>query len=100
LKVQEAQIVGGLLFPADEEAAGAVGPGMGPFDDPTPGLAIAMLSRWGVVILLGDVGNVVTLAGGCADSISIVSFVATQMLLLMGRGLGAADGNALQGLSH
>jgi len=36
-ELHQTEVVGGLLLPADEQAAEAVESGMGDFDDPAPG---------------------------------------------------------------
>ena len=100
LKMQEPQIVGDFLFPAYQQASGAIGPGMRPFNDPASGLAIAMLSRRGVVVLFGNVRDVTPSASSLANRFGIVPLVRTKMLLLPRRRLRAAERNAGQSLLH
>ena len=54
--MQEAQVVGDFLFPADQEESRAVDPRMGSFDDPTPRFSAAACRPGGVFAFARNVG--------------------------------------------
>src|SRR5512143_4379698 len=98
--MQESQVVGDLLLPADQQSTCAIGPGVGAFDNPAVDFSTWVATRRGVVVLLGNMRDVAASTRRAADRLGIVPFVGTEMLLLASGRLGAADGNAAEGLGH
>ena len=98
--MQESQIVSDLLFPADQQAARAVRPGVGAFHDPAARPTATTLRNRGTFAFLGDVDRVSSTTRCLAHRFGIVTFVRTEMLFLARRRLWAPHGNVLNRFSN
>jgi hypothetical protein len=85
--MDECEIVGGLFLPSDEEAACAVGPRVGPFDDPAPRLGVSTPSSRSGLAFDGNVRLVASPPGGRSNCFGVVPFVGAEMLPLARRRL-------------
>lgn len=91
-ELEESEIGIGALFPAHEEAAEAVEPGVRDFDDPATGrMTVGM--AWGRERLGGtglgrDMGDQVMVLGGPAAGVVVVAAVQDQMPLRRGGVVG------------
>ena len=94
--MQEAQIVGDLLFPADQEASCAVDPGVGSLDDPASRFSATACRPGGVFAFARNVGDVVPSFGSTPDGFGVVAFVGAEMLFLARRGTRTPHRNAGQ----
>lgn len=68
----EAEIVRGLLFPADQQPPGTVGPEVVAFNHPSAGAALASMAMLRMFTLAGDVDDVATSADGRANGFRVV----------------------------
>lgn len=94
--MQEAEIVPGFLFPADQQAAGAVGPRVGALDDPAPRFGLAAMRTLGGFPFARNVCDVPPTRGQAADRLRVVPFVQAQVLAAAKFGPRTANGNALE----
>ena len=60
--MQEAEVVGDFLFPADQQSPGSVHPGVGALDLPAASFSTAMMPRNWFAAFHGDVRNVTAFA--------------------------------------
>jgi len=97
-EVHQAEVVEGLLLPADEQAAEAVEPGMGDFNDPAPGgMAIGVTGRGqglGGAGLGRDVRDIAVGAGRVPTGVIVVAPIQAQLRTLRVRGV-CRDGRDL-----
>src|ERR1700761_4810460 len=98
--MEEAEIVGDFLFPADQQSSGTVEPRMGAFDFPAARLATAVLGLRRLVGLARHVGRVAALANLSIDRLAAVAFVEAEMLRLPRSRLGTLDRDGVQRLGH
>jgi hypothetical protein len=96
-KMKKREIILGLFFPANQQAAGAVEPGMGAFHDPSP-RAKTRSGRF-FLLLLSTTANVklvvTSLSLLTADGI-VVASIQTQMLWMLWSGIRANHHHAIQ----
>lgn len=87
----------GAFLPAGEDAAEAVQPGVGAFDDPAAGAEAGLVfDRFRFFAAAADVGGEAELGGELAYFVVVVAAVEAQSLRsLAGRG-GAADRDRLE----
>src|SRR4051812_21843959 len=78
-ELEEAEVVLGLFLPADEDAAPAIEPGQGPFNDPATSGESAR-GRRGRIPGRGDVRQVVAVEGGEVARVVVVAGVEAQVL--------------------
>jgi hypothetical protein len=95
--VEHREVGVGAFFPADEDAAEAIEPGVGALDDPAAdaeaGLALERLRLLGAA---ADVGREAELVGELADFVVVIAAVEAQSLRpLVGR-LGPLDRDRLE----
>jgi hypothetical protein len=88
LKMQEAQIVRGFLFPADQQSPAAIDPRVGSFDLPAPRFAATMFRFWRLVLFSRDMERVTALFNFAFDGFTDIAFVEAKMLRLLGGGFG------------
>ena len=93
--MDERQIIVGFLFPPHQQAAGAVGPRMASFHDPTAG-TLSGAANPRVFPLGGDVGHVTEATSERFRRLAKVAFVQTQMLLARPSGCGTSQRHRLQ----
>lgn len=99
--MQECDIVLGLLFPADEDAAKAVHPTVRAFDYPAPGAkARFAFDSLGFFAPRADMTREAELGHGIADFLVIVAFVQTQALRLLRRWLRPLHDYACKGIAY
>jgi hypothetical protein len=90
--VEEAEVVLGLLRPADEERAAAVEPGVGALDDPAAGAEAGLAGdRPGFLAAAADVGGEAELDCEFADLVVVVALVQAELLRLLGARLRAVE---------
>jgi len=94
--MQEAQIIGDLFLPADQQSPGTVEPGMSSFDFPTPSFTATVLWLRGLVGLVRNVRRIASLAYFAVHRFARVAFVQAKMLRFFRRGLGAFDGDGVE----
>src|SRR5438046_7433648 len=100
LKMQEAQIIGRFLFPADQQPPCAVGPGVGSLDNPSACFSFASLRSRRGFTRSRNMRDVSPAFRDLPHGVGIVSFVGTEMLLVARRGLRATNGDTLKRLGH
>jgi len=85
-KLDEPDVVLGVLLIADLELATAVVPGVGPLDDPTPSRML-LLTRLEVVRLatMTDVHDVLTVFASLPYGLVVISLVRTEVLRFVRR---------------
>lgn len=96
LKLQEGEIVGGLLFPTNEQSSGSIEPGVREFDFPAARLAAAVLRLGRFVRLPRNVRHVAAFAGFHVDRRAGVAFVEAEMLRVLVRRFGPFERNCLE----
>jgi hypothetical protein len=92
--MQEGKIVDDFLFPTDQEAPCAIGPGVGSFDDPPSSFGSPALGGRRGLALLRNVGDVSSSLRLLADRFGVVPFVGAEMLSLAWLRSGTPHGNA------
>jgi serine/threonine protein kinase len=80
LKMDEGEVIVGLLFPADEESSRAVGPRMVALNDPTASAGVASMRPLRVLAFAGDVHDVTASLCRLTNGLRVVPFVGTEML--------------------
>lgn len=100
MKMDEAEIIRGLLLPADQESPGAVGPRVVAFDDPPSGAALASMTALRVFAFAGDVNCVASSSRGQPDGLRVVPFVRAQMLSAARGRAWSADRDALERVAN
>jgi hypothetical protein len=91
LKVQEAKIVGNLLFPADEQAPGAIQPRVRAFDFPAAGWSAATFGLGCFIHFPRHVRSVAALPRFLIALCATVAFIEAEMLRLLWCALGTRD---------
>src|ERR1700681_1866036 len=94
--MQEAEVVGDFLFPADQQPPGSVDPRVRALDLPAASFAAALLPRDWFAVFRGHMRNVTALPHFVFDRPADVALVEAKMLRLTGRGLGPRNGNAIE----
>lgn len=94
--MQEAQVVGSFLFPADQQPACAIDPGVSALDDPASRFAVSSLGGGTVLALFGNVNDVAASSTRLSHRLGIVSFVPAKMLPFARRGLWTPHRNVFQ----
>lgn len=97
-ELEQRQMVGGFLRPADQECAVAVEPGVAGFDDPAAGAPAGCLDF--VADLLGPTANVrheAILGSELVDPGVGVAAVEAQTMCGLGRRLGPRNRNRIEG---
>src|SRR5262245_4387229 len=97
--MQESQVVGSFLFPANQQAAGAVRPGVSAFDEPAARPTATTLRNRRTFSFLGNVNRVACTTHCMTHRFGIVAFVRTEMLFVARRRLWAPHGNVLNRFS-
>ena len=98
--MQEAEVVGDFLFPANQQPTGAVDPRVSSFNHPAAGFGSPTMRCRGGFPLARDVDDVATAFGGSSHGLGVVAFVRTEVLSLARRRFRTADGNAFERFSH
>jgi len=98
--MQEAQVVRDFLFPAGQQAPGAVEPGVGAFDFPAARRAAAAFRLRGLICLARHMRRITSRASRATDGFASVPLVETEMLRLLGSGLGTFNRDGIQGLGN
>ena len=88
MKMQEADVVRDFLFPAGQQAPGAVEPGVGAFDFPAARRAAAAFRLRGLIGLARHVRRIASRTSLAIDGFAGVPLVETEMLRPLGSGLG------------
>src|ERR1700693_4859997 len=83
--MDEAQIILDFLFPPHQQAARAVGPGVGCFDDPATG-AMALSTTAALFVAAANVGFVTTLPRDGQRRLPEVTLVEAELLLAASAG--------------
>jgi hypothetical protein len=96
LKMQEAQIIRGFLFPPNQKASGTVGPRVCPLHDPTTRPAAPTSRNRRAFTPPGNVSDVLATMCDGSHRIRIVSLVGAEMLLVPSGRLGTPHGNVLK----
>ena len=87
----------GAFLPACEDAAEAIQPGVGAFDDPAAGAEAGFVfDRLSLVAAAADVGGERELLGELADLAVVVGGVETKPLRRLGGGRGPRDRDRLE----
>jgi len=95
--VEHCEVGVGAFLPAGEDAAEAVEPGVGAFDDPAAGAEAGLaLDRLCFGAAAADVGGERELLGEFADLLVVVSGVEAESLRKLRRRLGPLDRDALE----
>src|SRR2546427_7359678 len=94
--MQEAQIIGDLFLPADQQPPGTIEPRMSAFDFPTPSFAATVLWLRGFVFLARNMRCIASPADFAVNRFACVTFVEAEMLRLLGRGLGPFNWNGIE----
>ena len=90
----------GAFLPTGEDAAEAVEPGVGAFDDPAAGAEAGLVfDRLRLFATAADVGGESELAGELADLVVVVGGVEAQPLGLLAGRLGPFDRDRLDRLA-
>jgi hypothetical protein len=92
--MQEGEIVGSFLFPADQQPPCAVGPGVGSLDDPSSGFGAAPRAGRSGLSLFRNVGHIASPLGRLTNGLGIVAFVGAEMLFLTRQRPRTANRNA------
>src|SRR3954451_23533471 len=92
--MKPAEVVGGLLVPADQDGAEAMEPGVGPLHHPTPGFGLGMPLGGDLLATGAQVQGEAELFGQGARLGIIVAFVQAEVLRLIGRRLRRSTGIA------
>src|SRR6185312_8907071 len=98
--MQEAQVVRDFLFPADQQAPGAVEPGVGAFDFPAASRAAAAFRLRGLICFARHVRRIASRLSLAIDGFAGVPLVETEMLRLLGSGLGTFNWDGIQRLGN
>lgn len=94
--MQEAQVVRGLLFPADQQPPGTVEPGMRAFDLPPARFRTAAFGLRRLVGFTRHMRRVTSLAHLQIDRFACVAFIEAKMLRLLWTGLGTLERDSIQ----
>src|ERR1700677_4277029 len=94
--MQEADVIGYLLFPADEQPPGTVEPGMSAFDFPPPRLAATMLRLRGFVGFARHMRRVAAPADLAVNRFAGIAFIETEMLQVTRSGCGTFDRDGVE----
>src|SRR5450432_81811 len=94
--MQEAEVVGNFLFPADQQPPGSVDPRVRALDFPAASFSAAMMPRNLFATVRGDMRNVTALAHLLFNRLADVSLVEAKMLPSVRCGLGPRDRNAIE----
>jgi len=94
--MQEAQIVGGFLFPTDQQASRAVRPRVGSLNYPATGSAASMFAGRGILAFLRNMSRVPASLGSSTHRVRIISFVTTEILFFALCWSWTTNWNALQ----
>jgi hypothetical protein len=93
--VEHREVGVGAFFPAGEDAAEAVEPGVGALDDPTAGTEAGLaFDRLCFFASAADVGGERELGGELADLVVVVGSVEAEALRSLRRGLRSLDRDA------
>src|SRR3954454_4023815 len=98
--MEQGEIVGGPLGPADQDGAEAVEPGMGALDDPTPRFGLDVTLGPGFLAAALQVQREAEFFGQGARLVIIEALIEAEMLRALPGRLGARHRNCLQGLAH
>jgi hypothetical protein len=97
--VQHREVGVGAFLPADEDAAEAVEPGVGAFDDPAAGAKAGLaFDRLGFFAAAADVRGEAELGGELVDLRVVVALVEAETLRLLRRRLRPLDRDRLERL--
>lgn len=96
LKMQEAQIIRGFLFPANQQAARAVGPRVRSFDNPSARFAASASRHRGALALAGNVNDVSSTLSAASHRFRVVALIRAKMLLVTPFRRWAFYGDALK----
>lgn|ERR1700693_4291194 len=82
LKMQEAQIIRGLLLPANQQAARAVGPRVRSFYNPAARFAASASRRRGALAFAGNMNDVSSTLSAASHRLRVVTLIRAKMLLV------------------
>ena len=82
LKMQEAQIIRGFLFPANQQASRAVGPRVGSFHNPSARFASSASRHCGTLAFARNMRDVSSTLGTAPHRLRVVPFIGAKMLLV------------------
>jgi hypothetical protein len=99
-EVEQGEVVGGLLGPADQDGAEAVEPGVYAFDDPAPRFGPGMRLGPGFLATAAQMQGEAKLCGEGTRRVIVKPLVETEMLGLTACRSGPSHRDGLQGLAH
>src|SRR5205809_1034499 len=95
--MQEADVVGDLLFPADQKTSRPIEPRKSALDFPAARFATSTFGFWLLPFLGGKVRGVTPAANQALNGLAHIAFVETEMLRFLLSGTWAMDGNTVDG---
>ena len=99
-EVEQSEVVGGLLGPADQDGAEAVEPGVCALDHPTPRLGTGVALGPGFLATAAQVQGEAKLLGQGTRLIIVKAFVETEVLRATACRPGPSHRDGLEGLAH
>ena len=97
--MQEPHVIGGFLFPTNQQASRSVGPRVGSFHDPATCPTAAALRNRRAFTLAGNVNGVLATTYCMSHRFRIISLVRAEMLLSSSRRLGTPHRDVLKRFS-
>ena len=98
--MEQGQVVGGLLGPADQDGAEAVEPGVCACDHPAPCFRSGVTFGPGFLAAAAQMQGEAKLVGQCTRLVIVKPFVETERLGLMVGRLGPPHRDRFEGLAH